>query len=251
MKHKLAVVAVGAFLLSSEAHAVPITFFGSDTGLGDGNGQLLVHPNADAARDAFLASLVGVGTETFDSGFAHGAAAPLALTFPGAGTATLTGSGEVMNENFDPVSFGGAANPSGEWFGRFAISDDFYYGQVVAPGFSVLMSDPVAAFGFYATDIGDFSGTLTLELANGGVTIVPVPVPLSSPGGGVLYFGVIDTANPFVSVTFNASAGSDAFGFDDLTIGSVEQVRIPEPATLALLSLGLLGLVARRRKSRR
>ena len=48
-------------------------------------------------------------------------------------------------------------------------------------------------------------------------------------GGSVLFWGLIDTDNPFTSLTFgNTAAGTDFFGFDDMTIGSVEQV-VPTP----------------------
>jgi len=59
--------------------AAPVTFFGEDLGLGEGT-RRSSQPNADAARASFLGSLVGVGTETFES-FAGGEAAPLAITF--------------------------------------------------------------------------------------------------------------------------------------------------------------------------
>jgi hypothetical protein len=38
----------------------------------------------------------------------------------------------------------------------------------------------------------------------------------------MLFFGFIDTANPFTSITFGDTApGVDFFGFDDMTIGTV------------------------------
>jgi hypothetical protein len=46
-------------------------------------------------------------------------------------------------------------------------------------------------------------------------------------------------------------AGGDVFAFDDMTIGSREQVTpVPEPASIALLltGLGVFGLTARRRQ---
>ena len=71
--------------------------------------------------------------------------------------------------------------------------------------------------------------------------------------GSVFYFGFIDAANPFTKVTFlNTNPGSnDGFGYDDLTIGRVENVvetAVPEPATLTLIMLGGLGAAFSGRK---
>ena len=119
------------------------TFFGEDLGQGE-YVRLTSHPNADAARNSFMAQLVGVGTENFE-GFANGTGAPLALTFPGAGTATLNGNGNVA---YVPTGTNGV--------GRYPISGNQYW--EAGYGFSIVFSQAVAAFGFYGIDIGDFGG---------------------------------------------------------------------------------------------
>lgn len=212
------------------------TFFGEDLGQGESI-RLASHPNADAARNNFMAQLVGVGTETFES-FAEGTEAPLALTFPGAGTATLNGTGYVSNV------------PSGtNGVGRYPISGDQYW--ETGYGFSILFSNPVAAFGFYGIDIGDFGGHVTLTFLDGTTQTYTMNNTMNGKGGSVVYWGLIDVAHPFTSVTFgNTNAGTDYFGFDDMTIGSVQQVNpsVPEPATLSLLASGLAGLIGVARK---
>jgi hypothetical protein len=51
----------------------------------------------------------------------------------------------------------------------------------------------------------------------------------------VFYLGVIDRANPFTIVTFhNLGTSPDGYGFDDMTIGTPEQVG-PAPAQLQLV----------------
>jgi len=220
---------------ASSGSAAPITFFGEDLGQGE-NVRLAATPNADAARNAFFANLVGVGTETFE-GFSAGTGAPLAVNFGAAGTATLGGSGEV------------ASVPTGtNGVGRYPISGDNYWETGAA--FTITFSDPVAAFGFYGIDIGDFGGQVTLTLAGGGAQVVNVPNTVNGRGGGVLYFGIIETLT-FTSITFgNTAGGVDFFGFDDFSIGSLEQVKIPVPAALGLFGIALAGLgMAMRRRA--
>jgi hypothetical protein len=232
-----ALVAFAALTLFPSAHATSI-FFGEDTGLGDGNGRV-AHPNSDTAANNFLSQLVGVGTETFES-FATGTTPPFSSTFMGAGTATFTGIGQIANV------------PSGDNLaGRYPISGNQYFDT--ESDFTITFSTEIAAFGFYGVDIGDFGGqtTLTLTHLGGPSTMVTVPNIINGPGGGVLFFGFIDTDNPFTSVTFGDTApGVDFFGFDDMTIGSIEQVN-PTPdsgSTLSLLGLAMVGLAVLRYK---
>jgi hypothetical protein len=215
--------------------AAPLTFFGEDLGQGE-TVRLAATPNADAARNAFFANLVGVGTETFE-GFTAGTGAPLAVSFGAAGTATLGGSGSV------------ASVPTGtNGVGRYPISGDQYW--ETGQNFTITFSNPVAAFGFYGIDIGDFGGQVTLTLAGGGAQTINVPNTVNGAGGGVLYFGIIETLT-FTAITFgNTAAGTDFFGFDDFSIGSLEQVKIPAPAALGLFGIALAGLgMAMRRRA--
>ena len=229
------------------AFSAPITFFGED--LNNDPDVRIPHPNSDAARALFLSNLTGTGTETFES-FAAGTGTPLPISFPGAGTATLTGSGVVLSQ---PVGTNGT--------GRYPISGDQYWDTAAGGDFVINFSDPIAALGFYGVDVGDLGGQLelVLTLSGGGTVNVIVPHTVGTDGstdGSVLYFGFYDTTQTYTSVAFDNPSFEDFFAFDDMTIGSLEQVTpnpvVPEPTSMILLATGIAGAAARRlRKSRR
>lgn len=230
---KLFLVLTLVFGLSSMASGYHATFFGEDP---NPAANLYLHPNADSARAQFFSNLVGVGTETFE-GFSVGQSAPLAVDFGSAGTATLTGSVSVY-QGTNSV-------------GRYPISGQRYL-ETTSENFILTFNQPIAAFGFYGTDLGDFNGRVTVTTV-GGISIV-YEIPHSLGGGNndgkTVYWGVIDTVNPFVQIVFgNSAAGTDYFGFDDFSIGSMQQVKpTPEPTTMLLLGLGVLGLAGLRKR---
>lgn len=230
------------------ANATPVTFFGE--GLTD----------ADDAQAAFMASLTDVGTEDFEAPLPLDAS-DVELDFTGAGTATLTGSGYVSNQ-----SNGYRATSGTQYW--FAETGDF----------SIEFTDAVSAFGFYGTDIGDYGGSLSLEYeyADGTTNTLSVRDTVNrSIDGEVLYFGFYEDEadKAFTSISFiNDSTGSnlaDKFGFDDMTIGTYEQIAIgvlpepvdpgpvpepltpgavPEPSSILLMAAGLLGFAGCSRK---
>jgi len=239
----LTATAVGGFLMASPAQAGITTFFGEDLNSSPTT-PLAAFPNASSAEASFLASLTGVGTEDFES-FASGTGAPLNLSFPGAGTATLGGSGSIVSVT--------AGSTNG--FGRYGTSPTKYW-EVDAGSFSISFGSPIAAFGFFGIDIGDFGEQLEITLNDvAGTSLLP-PYTIGSSGstdGSVMFFGFIGTtvADTFTQVTFSTSSGSgDVFAFDDMTIGSLQQVtpRISVPGALGLfvVGLGLLGAVRRK-----
>lgn len=247
-------LAAASLGLALPSRAAPVTFRGVDVGLGETT-RLSSHPNADAARNAFLGHLLpGIAVETFES---IAASAPpaligrtLTLGFAGAG-AVLQGPGMVINSPAPST-----VNPvNGIPSGVYPVSG--LRAWLSADDFEVRFDQAQVAFGFYGVDIGDFNGQLELELVHvdGGITRVLASNGVRTNGGSVQYFGLLSTDRAFTAVRFGNTApvGFDGFVFDDLTIGTLDQLaRVPEPGTLALALPALLGVTALRvRRTRR
>ena len=240
-----------AAMAASPASAY-VTYSGVDV---NGSGtRLTATPFSTAAENNFRSNLTGVGTETFETQTV-GASTPLVLNFGLAGTATLSGGGGTVT----------ATNAGTISVGRYSVPGGTNYWDVSsnpANSFQISFSQEIAAFGFYGIDIGDFRGTVQLELLDSANVVVgSLNLPTAAEAlanGSVLYFGLIagNSAELFRSIRFNTAVGgvptTDIFGFDSFTIGTQAQVtpRIPEPGTLALLGAALLGLsLTQRRRS--
>jgi hypothetical protein len=245
MRKILSTVAIAAGMLAAGSANAYLVFSGIDS-TGSASTQSS-STNSTAAETAFKSNLVGVGTEDFET---RSGSAPLALNFGAAGTATLNGAGNI-NTNAPGATQGN---------GRYSVPGGTRFWEVSAGGgspFQVDFSNSLAAFGFYGIDLGDFGGTLTLELSRGGSVIGSQVVSMAAQGvadGSILYFGLIaaNASEEFDSIRFLSTTGSgDVFAFDSFTIGTKEQVRqLPEPASLALVAGSLLGLgLVRRRRA--
>jgi hypothetical protein len=263
IKNILAAAAITAW--SGMACAAFTTTFGQNKNA-TANFPLTFYPEAVEARDNF----VGLGTPSFfDFETATVGATSLSISLGGV-AATLSGAGQVQS---NPV---GQSN-----FGRYSVSgvidpdpspQGTRYWEATAPtsgssSFKLDFDKAVQSFGFFATDVGDFGGLLTLELTlmdnskvtvqPGGAGVVPGGGPLLSDqaGGSVLFFGVSTSvaAEYFKSVRFISSGGSaaDIFGFDMFTVVAAPGGPLPTPlpGSLALVgaALGGLALVRRRR----
>jgi hypothetical protein len=117
--------------------------------------------------------------------------------------------------------------------------------------FEIEFSQPISAFGFYGTDIGDINGDLILQIENGGTKSFTLSTG-GDPDGSLLFWGFIDSSETYSKIKFVNTGPGDSFGFDDMTIGDPGQVKVatvPEPNSIAcLLMIGATSLTVRRRR---
>ncbi len=243
-----AAVAVSAGAASA---AVTNTFFAEalniDISAWNSGAPLPGNPDLDnvvAARSAFLANFTTFFEEDFEDVPVGPAAGGVNLNF-GSINASLTGPGEVRE--FPP----GLNN-------RFATSGERYFDTQAnpndptdsSPPFTVTFDQPIAAFGFYATDVGDFGGQIELILDGNAVDVINVPNFTGSNGStdpSVLFFGFTSDVD-FNEIVFTSTAeDADGFGFDDMVFGRRGQI-IPLPGASMLAMAGLVGIAGIRRR---
>ncbi|MEO7400080.1 MAG: PEP-CTERM sorting domain-containing protein [Polaromonas sp.] len=226
---------------AGSASASLVTFYGADNGAVSG-------PNSTAALNNFLAATDSSSLINFQ-GVGNNPGNVANVTIGTGVTLTVTGNagGGIVNQDQHDQLLGFNASAGGsKWLQLYPA-----FGSSAGATAIFTFDTAINAFGAFLTDTQlGFPGNITLAFNDG--TSQSLGITKNASNGGVLFFGFTDIGKSFTSVTINTGATSstrDIFGIDDVRFSAAPAATVPEPASLALLGLGLIGIAATRSKN--
>jgi hypothetical protein len=236
----LLAVAVGLGV-SIGAHAASVVFYADK----------LTADTPQDARDEFLKASTGVQSEGFET-------SPVGI--PNGPLAIYKDTGSLTQGRFDT----GNVLQGAPKFGRFNTTPGCDVRTAckwweTPYSFEIKLNSLKSAFAFFATDLGDLGGAISLDFWN-DTTQVRSGIAVTQPTqtAGLLFFGWIDDTFSFNRISVNVTQTSsdptfyDGIGFDDVLAGlraspqGSTPVSAPTSLALVALSLGLLRATRRR-----
>lgn len=246
MKKITGIIATGLLLsVSSVTQALPILQISTQ---GDAAAGL--------AESNFLATLNGgFITETFETLEEGGET----YNNPGEQLSSLTskagvgafsreeaGSGGLCDNGIYDCDLGLAVLDEGSspFSGRYAVSGDNWLDSMDAKELKISPAAGYNAIGFYMTDPNDSGGRFSIN----GLDFNFNDIFGSALGNKSIFYITIRDSAGLGDISIFSKDPDDGYGLDNVTVGVVS---VPEPGTLALFGLGIVGLaLARKRKQR-
>jgi PEP-CTERM motif len=215
-----------------------------------GAGQAAKIAAAPGVRDTWISSTFAAGStavslEDFEGytpavnfNAAHltgaGTFTPSGLPSSGSGTGNVEFS--ILDAATSPFSGRYNTTPGGDnWLDSNDITE-----LTLAP------LNSITSLFFFIGDANDVGGALRLEITTAGGTTT-WNFPTAQPNGSLYFVGISDfSPGEITSIRLVQTNTHDGYALDDF--GTVSVGQTPEPGTLGLMGLGLVGLMARFRR---